>query len=170
MNANQSTATITSVQRWMGLVFFVILCQATGLLGAIATTPQIDAWYSTLDKPSWNPPPWVFGPVWTTLFLFMAISAWIVWQQGGFKAARLPLSLFLIQLALNLAWSWIFFYFHAIGWACVELVVLWCAIAGCLITFWPKSKLAAGLLVPYLAWVSFAGVLNFMLWKLNAGS
>ena len=169
MSSPQPPSTLTTAQRWIGLIVILIVCQATGGLGAIATTPQIDTWYAQLNKPSWNPPPWVFGPVWTTLFVLMGIAAWLVWKQGGFKAARLPLSLFGMQLLLNLAWSWIFFHFHAMGIAFFELLALWVAIAACIATFWNKSKVGAMLLLPYLAWVSFAGLLNFTLWQLNAG-
>ena len=123
--------TISPAIRWIGLVVFVVVCLGAGGLGAIATTPEIEGWYKTVAKPSWNPPDSVFGPVWTTLFVLMGVAAWFVWQQGGFKAAAKPLSFFAAQLALNVAWSWIFFGLHQPGWAAVEIVVLWLAI-------WPR--------------------------------
>jgi benzodiazapine receptor len=155
--------------RWIGLVVFVAMCLGVGGLGAMATTPEIQGWYKTLAKPSWNPPDSVFGPVWTTLFVLMGVAAWLVWQQGGFKAAAKPLSLFAVQLALNVAWSWIFFGLHQPGWAFVEIVVLWLAIVTTPVAFFRCAKVAGWLLVPYLAWVSFASVLNFTIWRMNMG-
>lgn len=154
--------------RWIGLVMFIIVCLGAGGLGAIATTPEIEGWYKTIEKPSWNPPDYVFGPVWTTLFVMMAIAAWLVWKPAGFKAAALPLTHFAIQLVLNVAWSWIFFGMHQPGWAFVEIVILWLAIVATTVAFFRCSKIAGWLMVPYLAWVSFASVLNFTIWRLNA--
>ncbi|MEZ6042619.1 MAG: TspO/MBR family protein [Planctomycetaceae bacterium] len=155
--------------RWIGLVLFVLVCVGAGGLGAAATTPQIDGWYRTVVKPEWNPPDWVFGPVWTTLFVLMGISAWIVWKPAGFRAAVTPLSLFAVQLALNVGWSWIFFGMHQIGWAVVEIVVLWLAILATTVAFFARSKSAGWLMVPYLSWVTFASILNFSIWQLNSG-
>lgn len=155
--------------RWIGLVLFVLVCVGAGGLGAVATTPEIDGWYRTVVKPAWNPPDWVFGPVWTTLFVLMGISAWLVWKPAGFQKAVTPLSLFAVQLILNVAWSWIFFGMHQIGWAVVEIVILWLVILATIITFFRRSKPAGWLLVPYLGWVTFASVLNFTIWRLNAG-
>ena len=155
--------------RWIGLLVFVAVCLGAGGLGAIATTPEIQGWYKTLAKPSWNPPDSVFGPVWTTLFVLMGIAAWLVWQREGFNAAAKPLSLFAVQLALNVAWSWIFFGLHQPGWASVEIVILWLAVFATIMAFFRSSKIAGGLLVPYLAWVSFASVLNFTIWRMNMG-
>ena len=154
-------------RRWIGLVAFIAVCLAAGSLGAIATTPEIDGWYRTLAKPTWNPPAGVFGPVWTTLYVLMALAAWLVWKPAGFQAAALPLTLFGGQLVLNVAWSWIFFGMHQPGWAFVEIVILWLAIAATTWAFFRRSPLAGWLLVPYLAWVSFAAVLNFTIWRLN---
>jgi len=149
------------------LVIFIVVCLGAGGLGSVATTPEIDGWYRTLAKPSWNPPDYVFGPVWTALYILMAIAAWLVWKPAGLKAAALPLSLFAVQLLLNVAWSWIFFGLHQTGWAFAELVILWLAITATMITFFHRSTLAGWLLVPYVAWVSFAGALNFALWRMN---
>lgn len=153
--------------RWIGLAVFIAVCLGAGGVGAIATTPEIDGWYQTLAKPAWNPPGRVFGPVWTTLYLLMAIAAWQVWKPAGFKAAAVPLTLFGVQLVLNVCWSWIFFVLHQPGWAFVELAILWLAILATTVTFFRRSHLAGWLLVPYLAWVSFAAVLNFTIWRLN---
>ena len=154
---------------WIGLVIFIAICMGAAALGAMATTPEIESWYKTIEKPSWNPPNWIFGPVWTTLYVMMAIAAWVVWKPAGFKAAAAPLTLFAIQLALNIAWSWIFFGMHQPGWAFAEIVILWLAIVATTVAFFRCSKVAGWLMVPYLAWVSFASVLNFTLWRLNSG-
>jgi tryptophan-rich sensory protein len=154
---------------WIGLAVFLVVCLGAGGLGAIATTPEIEGWYRTIAKPEWNPPDWIFGPVWTTLFILMAIAAWLVWKPAGFKAAATPLSLFAWQLLLNIAWSWIFFNLHQLGWAFVEIVVLWVTIVATTVAFFRFSTSAGWLLVPYLAWVSFAAVLNFTIWRMNAG-
>lgn len=153
--------------RLIGLCVSLLICLTAGGLGAIATTPEIDGWYKTVTKPTWNPPNYVFGPVWTTLFVMMAIAAWLVWRPAGFKAAKVPLFLFAVQLVLNVAWSWIFFGLHQPGWAFAEIVTLWLAIAGTARAFFRRSRFAGWLLVPYLVWVSFATVLNFAIWRLN---
>jgi len=158
---------MTATTRWIGLAVLVAVCLGAGGLGAIATTPEIAGWYRTLAKPAWNPPDSVFGPVWTTLFILMAIAAWLVLRPAGLKAPAMPLALFGVQLALNVSWSWIFFGMHQPGWAFAEIVMLWLAIVATTIAFFRCSKLAGWLLVPYLAWVSFAAVLNFTIWRLN---
>jgi benzodiazapine receptor len=155
--------------RWVGLAIFLVVCLGAGGLGAVATTPEIEGWYKTIEKPSWNPPDYVFGPVWTTLFVMMAIAAWLVWKPEGFKAAATPLTLFGGQLVLNVAWSWIFFGMHQPGWAFAEIVGLWLVIVATTAAFFRRSTLAGCLMVPYLAWVSFASVLNFTIWRMNAG-
>ncbi len=151
----------------LGLVFFLVLCLIAGWLGSIATTPEIGGWCKSLNKPTWNPPAYVFGPVWTTLYILMALAAWLVWKKKGFGGAKLELGLFGIQLLLNVAWSWIFFHFHQPGWAFVELVVLWVTIVTTTLMFFRVSKVAGGLMLPYLGWVTFASVLNFTIWQLN---
>lgn len=157
---------MTNRMRWIGLVLWVALCLAVGGIGSLATTPEIGGWYRTLEKPAWNPPDWVFGPVWTTLYVLMGIAAWIISQPGGFRNARLML--FLVQLALNLLWSFVFFAWHEPGWAFAEIVLLWLLILATMIAFFRRHKLAGWLLVPYLLWVSYASTLNFMLWRLNS--
>ncbi len=125
-------------------------------------------WYASLRKPSWNPPGWIFGPVWTALYAMMAVAAWLVWRRGGFAAQRRPLGWFLAQLALNAAWTPLFFGLHWPGVAFAEIVLLWLAIVATLAAFRRVSRTATLLLVPYLLWVTFATVLNFTLWRLNA--
>lgn len=125
------------------------------------------AWYTSLSKPSWNPPGWVFGPVWTVLYAAMAVGAWLVWRRGGWAVQPRALGLFCVQLALNAAWSPVFFGMQRIGLALVVMMLLWVAIAATMVEFFRVSRGAGWLLVPYLAWVSFAAVLNFTLWRLN---
>ncbi len=152
----------------LGLLIFVAVCLAAGGLGAIATTPEIEGWYRTLAKPSWTPPDWVFGPVWTMLYILMGISGWLIWKRDGFRGAAVPLGWFAVQLILNLAWSFIFFGAHQLGWALVDIIALWLAIAVTMGLFFQRSKLAGGLLVPYLVWVSYATALNFAIWGMNS--
>ena len=125
-------------------------------------------WYAALQKPSWNPPGWIFGPVWTVLYVMMAVAAWLVWRQGGWSPQRKPLLIFLAQLTLNALWTPLFFGLHWPGVAFGEILLLWLAIATTLTAFWRVSGTAALLLAPYLAWVSFAAALNFALWRLNS--
>lgn len=149
----------------LGLAVCVAVAFSAASLGAVFTP---GAWYQALHKPSWNPPSWIFGPVWTALYASMGIAAWLVWRRGGWRRQRRALSLFVVQLALNAAWTPIFFGWHAMGIAFVEIVVLWIAIAATLVAFWREHTLAGVLLLPYLAWVSFAAVLNFTVWRLNS--
>ena len=146
------------------LAGWLALCFSTASLGAIFMPGE---WYASLKKPSWNPPPWIFGPVWSALYATMAIAAWLVWKRGGFSKQRRPLALFLTQLALNALWTPLFFGLHRPGLAFLEIVLLWLAIAATLLAFRPVNRAAAWLLAPYLAWVSFAAALNFALWRLN---
>lgn len=148
-----------------GLIGWIVLTFCAPLL-SIGSMP--DAWYAALNKPSWNPPPWIFGPAWTLLYTLMAVAAWTVWKRGGFAAQRVPLSLYLVQLALNAAWTPIFFGMHRMDIAFAVIVALWIAIALTLRRFWRVQTLAGALFVPYLAWVSFASLLNFTLWRLNS--
>ena len=148
----------------LGLCGWLLACFAAASLGALFMPGE---WYETLRKPAWNPPGWLFGPVWSALYTMMAVAAWQVWKRGGFVAQRRPLTLFLAQLVLNAAWTPLFFGLHRPGLAFAEILLLWLAIAATLVAFWPVSRTAAGLLAPYLAWVSFAAVLNGTLWRLN---
>lgn len=151
----------------VGLVVSLLVTFAAAALGGMATSTNVGEWYRQIARPSWTPPDWIFGPVWTTLYAMMAIAAWLVWRQRGLAAARGPLTLFLIQLVLNTAWSALFFGLRRPDLAAVEIVVLWLAILATLIAFWRRSALAGWLLVPYLAWVTFAAALNFEFARLN---
>lgn len=149
----------------LGLCGWVLLCFAAASAGALWTPGE---WYAALQKPSWNPPGWVFGPVWSALYALMAVAAWLVWRRGGFAAQGRPLGVFLAQLALNALWTPLFFGLHQPGVAFAEILLLWLAIAWTIALFLRVNGPAAWLLVPYLAWVSFAAVLNGTLWRLNA--
>ena len=149
---------------WAGLAFWVALSFAAAGVGSRFSPGD---WYAHLAKPAFNPPAWVFAPVWTLLYLAMGIAAGLVWQQRQVARVTPALALFLVQLALNAAWSWLFFGLHFIGWALVDLTALWLAIGATLLAFWTHRPLAGLLMVPYLLWVSFAALLNFQIWRLN---
>jgi len=149
------------------LVLCVGVCFAAAAVGAMFTSPNVPGWYANLDKPSWTPPSWVFGPVWSLLYLLMGISLWQVWRKTGFRAAAMPLTLFGIQLVLNMAWSGLFFGLRSPAAALVEIVLLWCAILATMTAFRQRSAPAGWLMLPYLAWVSFAAALNLAIWYLN---
>lgn len=150
----------------MRLVVCIAVCMAAAGIGSLMTTPALRPWYSGLNKPDWTPPNWVFAPVWTILFLGMAVAAWIVWGRVGPRAAAMES--FLLQLLLNVAWSALFFGLKAPGAAFAEIVILWFAILMTSIEFWRVAPAAGWLLLPYLVWVGFAAALNFSIWRLNA--
>lgn len=154
-------ACITGVKAWAGLAGWVLLAFAASAAGAFFTPGD---WYASLNKPSFNPPGWVFGPVWTALYAMMGVSAWLVWRRGN--AAR-PLAPWLVQLALNAAWTPVFFGLHRMDVALVIIIAMWLAILATILAFRRHSRAAALLLVPYLLWVGFATVLNAALWQLN---
>lgn len=151
---------------WM-LALFIAVCFVAAGAGAGFTSSSVINWYPTLRKPSWNPPAWIFGPVWTVLYLMMAIAAWLVWRSRGFHEGAGPLGMFALQLALNALWSPLFFGLRNPWAGLVDIVPLWAAILATLVCFWKISPLAGTLLVPYWLWVSFATALNFMIWKMN---
>ena len=149
----------------MRLILCIAVCVGAGWLGSLLTRPALMGWYKRLAKPLWTPPNWLFAPVWTTLYVVMGVAAWIVWRQSSLASAAMLL--FLVQLALNVGWSAVFFRFRSPVWAFVEISVLWCAILLTTIAFHKTAALAAWLMVPYLIWVSYAGALNFAIWRLN---
>ena len=149
------------------LVVLVGLCLAVGALGGWVTADSVKTWYTTINKPSFTPPNWVFGPVWTVLYVLMGVAAWRVWCKARPDQLRVPLALFAVQLALNLAWSVVFFGAHRIGGAVVVIVGLEAAILATMVAFRRIDGLAALLLVPYALWVAFAAVLNVAVWKSN---
>ena len=152
---------------WIGLIVLLVLCFAVAAVGGLATTPNIPNWYASLAKPSWTPPDWIFGPVWSVLYLSMAVAAWLVWRQAGLAGAAVPMALFGIQLLLNTLWSWLFFGLHSPSAALVDIILLWTAIAATMVAFWRRSMVAGIIFLPYLVWVSFASVLNLAIWRLN---
>ena len=149
----------------MRLAICIAVCLGAGWAGSLLTRRALQPWYGNLTKPHWTPPSWLFGPVWTILYVVMAVAAWLVWRHSSLSAV--PMWLFLLQLLLNVAWSAVFFRFHTPGWAFVEIAVLWCAILLTTIAFGRTVLLAGWLMVPYLLWVSYAGALNFAIWRLN---
>jgi translocator protein len=168
MNAQaKARGQVGSVLKSTGaLLGFLLLTFCAPALGAFSMP---GAWYATLNKPSWNPPAWIFGPVWTLLYLSMAIAAWWVWRQGGWKLQSGALRLYGVQLVLNAIWTPLFFGLHRPGWAFVEILLLLTAVVATTRAFWRTSRFAGALLVPYVLWVSFASVLNGTLWWLNRG-
>ena len=158
----------TKSRQALGLLGWAFLTFAAAALGALATA-DAGAFYAELARPSWAPPGWLFGPVWSALYALMAVSAWLVWRERGFAGARMALALFLAQLAANALWSWLFFAWHQGGLASGEVVVLWALIVATIAAFHRISTLAAVLLYPYLAWVTFASALTFTVWRLNPG-
>jgi translocator protein len=153
--------------RWLVLLGFFGATFAAAALGSVATSTSVGTWYAELSKPSWNPPSWVFGPVWTTLYVLIAIAGWRVWLQRENPGRRAALILFFAQLGLNALWSVIFFGLREPGWAVVEILGLWTALVVLLGKFWSLDRLAALLWLPYVLWVSFATVLNATVWWLN---
>ncbi|MFH1541625.1 MAG: TspO/MBR family protein [bacterium] len=150
------------------LGFCVLVVFFAGFIGQLFTFPSIATWYAALNKPFFNPPNWIFGPVWTTLYLMMAVAAYLVWQKGwGDKSVRTALFIFLIQLMLNSLWSILFFGLHQPIWAFIEIIFLWSAILLTILRFKKLSQPAAWLLIPYLLWVSFASLLNLFIVMLN---
>lgn len=151
------------------LLGFVALCIAVALSSRAITGTSVSTWYAALEKPAFNPPDWVFAPVWTALYLMMAIAAWRVWRLVNAPGVRPALGLWALQLALNLCWSYVFFGARLIGAAALEVAVLFIAIVATLVLFWRLDRAAGVLLIPYAAWVGFAAVLNTALWRLNPG-
>ena len=162
MNARTSSASrpILGLFAWFGLVAAAATLASFASLGA----PEF---YRALARPAWAPPASVFGPVWTALYAMMAFAAWLVWREADSRHGRIALALFLVQLALNVLWSWLFFAWHLGMWSVIDIAILWCAIVATIYAFWHVRPLAAALLLPYLAWVKFAAALNFTVWRLN---
>ncbi len=157
------------------LIASILICEFAGIIGTIYTIPAINSWYVTLMKPGFNPPAWIFGPVWTILYLLMGIALWLIWEKKGVEpeAKQWAIVIFIIQLLFNAKWSIIFFGMHSVSLALIDIILLWISILITIILFSKISKGAAWLLVPYILWVSFAGVLsfaiylNYSIWALN---
>lgn len=159
-------AHLSQKRQALGLLGWLVATFAAGSVGAIASA-KASLFYGQLTQPAWAPPAWLFGPVWSVLYIFMAVAAWLVWRRHSFLGARTALWLFIVQLFANALWTWLFFGLHRGPLALAEIIVLWLLIAATITAFWPLQRLAALLLVPYLAWVTFASVLTWSLWRLN---
>lgn len=169
MTTTPETTANTTGRSILALAGFLLLSFAAGAIGGRATYPAIPGWYQSLEKPSWTPPEWLFGPAWTTLYILMGVAAWLVWRHGGWRSQKRPLTLFVVQVVLNALWSIFFFGMRNPGLGMAEIVFLWLAILATLIAFWRVSRVAGGLMIPYLGWVTFAAALNFAIWRLNGG-
>src|SRR3989338_11514132 len=160
---------VMKISNTLKLIIAIVVSELAGIIGSVFTTPSIAGWYAGIVKPAINPPAWIFGPVWTTLFVLMGIAAFLVWKKGlDRRDVKIALGIFLGQLVLNTLWSIIFFGLHSPAGALVEIVFLWLAILATIIAFAKISELAAWLLLPYILWVSFAGYLNYSIWQLNS--
>lgn len=158
--------TMTSLTQYIGLFVILLICFIVAVLGALASINAGD-FYAELVKPVWAPPGWLFGPVWTMLYIMMGVAAWLVWRPEGFSGAQLALSLFLMQLIFNALWSWLFFHMQLGMWAFVDISLLWICLIAMVILFWQVSVIAGVLILPYIFWVSFAAMLNYHIWQLN---
>ena len=155
------------VNQWLMLVGFVAVCFAAAGFGGYFTAQSVGGWYQTLRRPDWNPPDWLFGPVWTVLYVMMGVAAWLVLRKVGLTGAGWALVVFGVQLVLNALWSLFFFGLRNPLAGVVEITLLWCAIWATVVLFWRITPLASLLLWPYLAWVTFAMILNAAIWRLN---
>ncbi len=179
----------TYLNKSIKFLISILICEFAGIIGSFFTVSQINTWYSTINKPTFNPPNWIFGPVWTTLFVLMGISLYLVWEKkweakdkiqpkkawnklsqkflsGSWQKANIIL-IFYTQLVLNILWSVVFFGAHSLNGAFFVLLMLWFSILFTIVNFYRVSKVAAVLLIPYILWVSFAGILNYFLWLIN---
>lgn len=150
----------------LAFIGWLLLCFAVAGLGAVASV-SASAFYASLAQPRWAPPGTVFGPVWSVLYALMAVAAWRVWRRGGWRAQATALNVFLLQLALNGLWSWLFFAWHQGALAFLDIVALWIALLLTIRLFWRADRLAALMLLPYLAWITFAAALNWAVWQAN---
>jgi tryptophan-rich sensory protein len=149
------------------LLLSILLPLSLGAIAGMFTSQSVPEWYATLNRPSFNPPNWIFGPVWSALYILMGISFFLIWKQEASKERKRAMLIFFFQLALNFAWSFIFFYFNRIGFALVEIVLLWISIVIMLVWFYKVKPLASYINIPYLLWVTFATVLNAAYYFLN---
>lgn len=164
-NPSKDPASEAPRRSWAALAGFCLLSMVGGVTSGLATPPG--AWYASLTKPDWTPPPWLFGPVWTVLYLMIGVSGWLLWTARRGPRGRAAFTLFLVQLALNFAWTPVFFGLHAPGPAFAVIVALLGCIVATIATAWRVRRAASLLLLPYAAWVSFASALNFALWRMN---
>lgn len=163
---SQANAGRSVLAQILGLAGWLVLTFCAAALGALASL-QAGAFYAQLARPAWAPPGWLFGPVWSVLYLLMAVAVWLVWRDQGMRKAAGALGLFVIQLGVNALWTWLFFVWQQGAWAFVEILLLWFLIVATVMAFWRHHRFAAALLVPYLAWVSFAVALTWASWQMN---
>jgi tryptophan-rich sensory protein len=156
----------TATRQVIALAIILLIVMLAAGLGGLFTGRSVSTWYRTLSRPDWTPPDWLFGPVWTVLYLAMAVAAWMVWRRGT-PAATAALSAFAVQLALNVAWSGLFFGLRSPAAGMVDIVLLWLAIAATIGCFLRVSVPAGLIMLPYLGWVTFAAALNFAIWRMN---
>ncbi len=150
------------------LIISIILCVGVGAIAGYLTAGESSGeWFRNLQKPSFQPPNWIFGPVWTTLYILMGISLWKVWKKPNSRERNIAITIFFAQLLFNFLWSVLFFNWHAIGMALIDILILWILILATIFSFAKHSKVAAWLLVPYISWVSFATILTYTIWKMN---
>ena len=157
-------------REWIALGAFIAICFLAAAIGSWFTAASVKSWYPTLMKPAGTPPAWMFGPVWSTLYLLMATAAWLVWKQRSAADMTVPLALFFTQLALNATWSFLFFGLRRPGLALLEICALFAAIIATITNFAQFSRTAFWLMIPYAVWVSYASFLNFGIWRLNRGA
>lgn len=156
------------MKNWIKLAISILVPLAVGAVAGLFTTTEINGWFQTINKPAWQPPNWVFGPVWTLLYLLMGVSFYLVWQSTAPKTTkRIAITLWIIQLVFNFFWSFIFFKKHQIDWALGEILVLWFFILLTILFFGRVRSLAAWLMVPYISWVTFASLLTYSIYQLN---
>jgi translocator protein len=155
------------MKKILQLILCIFGCLSIGLIGGIATASSVKTWYVTINKPFFNPPNFLFGPVWTVLYILMGISLYLILQKANNEARKKATVVFVIQLLLNLCWSFLFFKFHLLGVSFIEIIIMWLSILFMIFTFYKLDKKASLLQIPYLLWVSFASVLNGAIWFLN---
>lgn len=155
------------MNKWIKLIICILICQLAGIIGSLFTISSITSWYVNLNKPFFTPPGWLFGPVWLTLYTLMGISLYLIWNEKSKGKIRTPLALFSIQLVLNALWSIMFFGFQLIFYGLVEIIIMWIFIALTMFSFYRISRNATIILIPYIAWVTIATLLNYFVWVLN---
>ena len=160
--------TLSTTRQLMGLAGWLLLSFAAAAIGAVASW-NAASFYGQLNRPDWAPPGWLFAPVWTILYILMSLATWLVWRSHDFKTSRTALMLFIAQLAANALWTWLFFAWRQGAGAFVEILVLWALISATIVSFRRLNVLAALLMLPYLAWVTFATALTLSVWQLNTG-
>jgi len=157
---------LSTIRQVIGLVGWLLLSFAAAFVGAMASV-KASIFYQQLLRPEWAPPASIFGPVWSVLYVLMAFAAWVVWRERGFRESGAALWLFIAQLTANALWSWLFFFWHKGAWAFYDILILWVLLVSTVATFWRLRSFAGALLLPYLAWVTFATALCFAIWRLN---